>query len=149
MSLCLLPQLTDIGSVASIVGLAISIAGVVISVWVLVNTYKLKSEFKLFVGLPRLVNKLGENASSLKTLSRKFNTSPHLIDAEMSRIEANVESVKEKDKRTEVAVQQVQLAIRVYRDSPSDLDKFWKVHGQLLGLIEKIKNTQQDRLEER
>jgi len=149
MILCLLPQLSDLGNVASIVGLVISIVGVVISIWVLVNTFKLKSEFRLFIGLPRLVNKLGDNASNLTKLSRKFNTSLHLIDAELSRIEANVESVKEKDMRTEVSVQQVQLAIKVYRESPSDLDKFWKVHGQLLGLIEKVKNTQQDRLEER
>jgi hypothetical protein len=145
----LLSALSDLGTVASIVGLVVSVLGLGISIWVLVNTFKLKAEFRLFIGLPRLVNKLGENASNLTKLSRKFNTSPHLIDAELSRIEANVESVKEKDKRTEVAVQHVQLAIKVYRESPSDLDRFWKVHGQLLGLIEKIKNTQQDRLEER
>lgn len=55
MSLCLLPQLSDLGNVASIVGLVISIVSLVISIWVLINTFKLKSELRLFVGVPRLL----------------------------------------------------------------------------------------------
>jgi hypothetical protein len=95
MSLSLLPQLSDLGNVASIVGLVISIVGVVISIWVLVNTFKLKAEFRLFIGVPRLLNKLSDNASSLLKLSRKLATSRHLIVAELSKIEANIDSVKE------------------------------------------------------
>lgn len=64
----------------------------------LVNTFKLKSELRLFVGVPRLLDKLRNNAKALKGLSRKFDT-PHLIKAELNRIEANIESVKQKDKR--------------------------------------------------
>ena len=148
MSLSLLPQLSDLGNVASIVGLVISIVSLVISIWVLINTFKLKSEFRLFVGVPRLLDKLRDNAKALKGLSRKFDT-PHLIKAELNRIEANVESVKQKDKKTGIAVEQFQLAITAYRDNPGDEDKFWEVYGQLQGLIEKIKNIQDDRLEER
>lgn len=148
MSLSLLPQLSELGNVASIVGLVISIVGLAISIWVLVNTFKLKSELRLFVGVPRLLDKLRNNAKALKGLSRKFDT-PHLIKAELNRIEANIESVKQKDKKTGIAVEQFQLAITAYRDNPGDEDKFWEVYGQLQGLIEKIKNIQDDRLEER
>jgi hypothetical protein len=142
-------SISELANFASIAGLVISIAGLVISIWVLVNTLRLKSEFRHFYGVPRLVNKLGENALNLKKLSRKFDLSPHLIKAELSRIEANVESVQEKDRRIEAAVQKFQIAIRVYRENPADQDNFWEVHSQLLGLIEKIKNIQEDRLEER
>lgn len=93
-------------------------------------------------------NKLRDNATALKRLSRKFDT-PHLIKAELNRIEANIESVKQKDKKTGIAVEQFQRAIAAYRDNPGDEDKFWEVYGQLQGLIEKIKNIQDDRLEER
>lgn len=149
MSLSLLPQLSDLGNVASIVGLVITIVGVVISIWVLVNTFKLKSEFRQFIGVPRLLNKLSDNASSLMILSRKFATSRHLIMAELSKIEANIDSVKEKDEKTEGAVARFQIVIKIYRDDPGNNDKFWEVHSQLRGLIEKIKNIQEDRLEER
>src|SRR5438128_1494231 len=134
MSLCLLPQLSDLGNFASIAGLVISIVGVVISIWVLLNTFKLKSEFRLFIGVPRLVNKLIDSASSLGMLSRKFATSRHLIMAELSKIEANIDSVKEKDEKTGGAVARFQIVIKLYRDDPGNKDKFWEVHAQLLGL---------------
>jgi len=113
------------------------------------NTLKLKSEFRLFIGVPRLLNKLSESASSLLMLSRRFATFRPLILAELSKIEANIDSVKEKDEKTEGAVARFQIVIKIYRDDPGNKDKFWEVHGQLLGLIEKIKNIQEDRLEER
>ena len=131
MSLIWLTSLSDIGSYASLAGLIISLVGLFISIWVLINTYKLKSEFKLFVGIPRLLDKLSENASNLKKLSRKFEVAPYLIMAELSRIEANVESIKEKDKKAQVAIQQFQIAIRAYRDSPTSKSKFWDVHSEL------------------
>ena len=142
-------SISEFANAATIVGLVVSIVGLAISIWVLINTLKLKSEFRLFIGVPRLLSKLIDNASNLKKLSRKFDGSPHLIYAELSRIEANVESIKEKDSKAEGAAQQVRLAIKDYRYNPTDRDKSWEVHTQLLGLIERIKNIQEDRLEER
>jgi len=144
----LVASTSDLGSVASLIGLIISIVSLMISIRVLINTQKLKSQFPLFVSVPRLLDKLKANAKTLKGLSRKFDT-PHFIKAELSRIEANVESVKQKDEKTAVAVEQVQFAIEAYRQSPADEVKFWEVHNRLLGLIERIKNIQDDRLEER
>ncbi len=42
-----------------------------------------------------------------------------------------------------------QAVIKIYRDDPGNKDKLWEVYSHLQGLIEKIKNIQQDRLEER
>ena len=145
----MLTSISDVASVASILGLLICVVSLVISIWVLMNTLKLKSEFRLFIGVPRLLNKLSESASSLLMLSRRFATFRPLILAELSKIEANIDSVKEKDEKTEGAVARFQIVIKIYRDDPGNKDKFWEVHGQLLGLIEKIKNIQEDRLEER
>jgi hypothetical protein len=143
------PSISEVANWASIVGLLISLAGLGISIWVLVTTLKLKSEFRLRIGIPRLLNKLTENASTLKELDRKFASSRRLIVEELIKIEANIHSVKEKDDKTEDSVAHVQSVIKLYRDDADDRDKLWAVEDSLLLLIEKIKNIQDDRMEER
>ena len=128
----------DIGSFSSILGLAISI-------WVLINTYKLKNSFKVYVRLPGLVDKLAEHTSNLKKHYRKFESSVYLIKAELSRIEANLETLKEKERKAQKAIQQVLDAIKAYKDNPTDKEKYWEIHTSLQGLIEKVKNLQEDR----
>lgn len=126
-----LPSLSDAGAFASIFSLVIGGVSLIVSVWVLVNTYRLKSEFKVFVGIPRLVNKIIDNEATLKKLSRKLDTSRHLISAELSKIEANVDSIKEKDPKAHAAIQRFQLTVREYRDSPASEEKLWDVHKRV------------------
>lgn len=142
-------SIQELANLSSIVGLLISVVGLAISIWVLVNTLRLKAQFKLLIGLPRLLNKLTDNAAKLVQLSRKFASSRHLIRAELNKIEANIESVKEKDEKTDAAVSELQIVIKAYRDDLSNQEKLWEVYCELQGLIEKIENIQEDRLEER
>lgn len=95
------------------------------------------------------MNKLIDNAATLKKLSRKLDPSRHLISAELSKIETNVDLIKEKDPKAHVAIQRFQLTVREYRDSPASEEKLWDVHSESLGLIEKINNIQEDRMGQR
>jgi hypothetical protein len=87
-------SIQELANLSSIVGLLISVVGLAISIWVLVNTLRLKAQFKLLIGLPRLL-------------------------------------------------------VKAYRDDLSNQEKLWEVYCELQGLIEKIENIQEDRLEER
>jgi hypothetical protein len=134
--------LSDIGSYASI-------AGLIISIFVLILTYRINRKIKLQVRVPGLVERLSSQASKLKTYGRKFEKSHDQIRVELSSLEANLVALKQNDKKAQGSVDRVLIAINSYRANPGDREAFLEIHSELIYLIGTAKNLHEDRIMER
>jgi hypothetical protein len=135
-------MLSDIGSYASILGLIISIV-------VLYFTYRINKKIKLHVRIPGLVEKLSSQEAKLKKYSRRFEKSDHLIRVELSLIEANLETLRQKDKKAHGSVDRVLKAIDNYKGNPTNKERFLEIHSELVYLIGTVRNIHEDRMMER
>lgn len=137
-----MPTLSDIGSYASIAGFIISIA-------VLILTYRINKTIRLHVRVPELIKNISSQASKLKKYGRNFENSRLLIREELSLLEANLVALSQKDRKARGSVDRVLNAISTYKENLADKERFLQVHGELVYLLGTVKNVHEDRLMER
>ena len=136
--------LSNIGNVASILGIGLSI-------YLIYNVREIRKSYLFAARAPDLLKRLRSHSSKIKDLLQAFDVSKHEIEAEFARCSPILESLKRKVGRQErksiSAVVQIIAAKKSLFAVPKDA--VWDMYTELLRVEEELSNLQKDKQWER
>ena len=136
--------LSNIGSVASILGIGLSI-------YVIYNIREIRKSYLFTARAPALLKSLLTHSSNIKDMLKEFETSIAEIEAELARCSPVLESLRTKVGRQErkSIAEVVQLISANKTLSAGSKDAVWDIYKELLKLEEAMINLQKDKQWER
>lgn len=143
-TLSFLEWLSIIGSVASIVGIGLSI-------YVIYNLRQIRKSYIFTARAPDLVKALRSHSSKIKDLLNEFETSIDEIEAELARCSPVLESLRTKVGRQERrSISDVVRLISANKTlSAGSKNAVWDIYKELLKVEEEMRNLQKDKQWER
>ncbi|MEK6299239.1 MAG: hypothetical protein AABO41_00830 [Acidobacteriota bacterium] len=139
-----LEWLNIIGSVASIVGIALS-------VYVIYNLRQIRRSYMFTARAPDLLKRLKAHSSQVKKLLIDFDNSRDEIEAELALCSAVLGSLLNKVSRNErkTILNVIQLIAENRTLGEQSKDQVWMVYKRLVGVGETLRNLQKDKLWEK
>jgi len=136
--------LSNIGSVASILGIGLSI-------YLIYNVREIRKSYLFTARAPALLKSLRTHSSNIKDMLKEFETSIAEIEAELARCSPVLESLRTKVGRQErkSIAEVVQLISANKTLSAGSKDAVWDIYKELLKLEEAMINLQKDKQWER
>jgi hypothetical protein len=136
--------LSNIGSVASIFGIGLSL-------YVVYNVREIRKSYLFTARAPALLKSLRTHSSNIKDLLKEFETSIEEIEAELARCSPVLESLRTKVSRQErKSISGVVQLISANKSlSAGSKDAVWDIYKELLKVEEAMINLQKDKQWER
>jgi len=130
--------LTDIGSVASILGFLLTI--------LIFLTLRSIRRFYVFTArVPELLKKLINHARKISEYQKEFSNSQQEIELELAEAEVVLNSLKKKvSRQTKSAVNGTLKTVKTYNNSSNDSKSLWAVYVEMQKLITEIQELQSD-----
>jgi predicted PurR-regulated permease PerM len=130
--------ITDIGSVASILGL-------VLTILIFLSLRKIRRFYVFTARVPELLDKLTKHAGKISEYQKEFSNSQQEIELELSKAEVVLKSLKKKvSRQTKSSINNVLKTVKTYYNSISDSKSLWEVYVKIQILIDEIKELQLD-----
>ena len=130
--------LSDIGSYASVISL-------LLTAYIALSLRKIKNTYIFRVRAPQFSKGLTEHASILIELGNDFDSSKQEIGVELAKADVKLRYVEGRMRgESRKAVKELRNLIREYNLDPSDKDKFYLVYRGLHGVVEEVKELQED-----
>ena len=136
--------LSNIGSVASILGIGLSL-------YVVYNVREIRKSYLFTARAPALLKSLRTHSSNIKDMLKEFETSIEEIEAELARCSPVLESLRTKVGRQErKSISGVVQLISANKSlSMGSKDSVWDIYKELLKVEEAMINLQKDKQWER
>lgn len=132
-------------AIASILGLFVSVVGLILTIVVYVKVKNLQEDYLFRGRVPVLVGELRQHATNLADYHRESASSRNLIEAELSRVRSTVKALEMKLGRSERA-SVTRLSERVNGfNTGMGKEALWAIYVQMQEVIEDVKNVQEDR----
>jgi predicted PurR-regulated permease PerM len=132
-------SITDIGSVASILGFLLTI--------LIFLSLRIIRRFYVFIArVPELLSKLIEHAGEISKYQKEFSDSQQEIELELSKAEVVLKSLKKKvGRQTKSSINKVLKTVKTYNNNSfNDSKRLWKVYVKIQILIDEINELQSD-----
>src|SRR5262245_37030306 len=129
----------------SLIADILSIAGFVVPVWVLLETRKLKSLYKLKVRGPSLIKDLHKMVLNLDDYINNYSNSLTQIAQELGRVEIKLKSLQTKlrgDPKSSVKL--VRSLIDQCEVNVENKERVVRVHREIIKVLEELKDHQKD-----
>lgn len=147
-----LMDLNKLGAYSSIAGLLLSIAGLAISIFLLVEARKIRNDFLLRARLPELNKELVKAASSFSANLKTWKVDKNPALESLSKIKALLENIQTKlndhqKKKVEDFIDQIaprEFLIIKRRMSHLSEDAAWSLYSELSGLITSLQQYVKD-----
>lgn len=136
--------LSNIGSVASILGIGLSL-------YVVYNVREIRKSYLFTARAPGLLKSLRTHSSNIKDMLKEFETSIEEIEAELARCSPVLESLRTKVGRQErKSISEVVQLISANKTlSAGSKDAVWDIYKELLKVEEAMINLHKDKQWER
>jgi hypothetical protein len=130
--------LSDIGSYASITSL-------LLTAYIAWSLRRVKNTYIFRFRAPQFAKDLTTYASTLIELGNDFDNSKEAIGIELAKADVRLRYVQSRMRgASRNAVKELRLLIREYNLAPDDKDKLYLVYRGLHGVVEEVKELQED-----
>jgi len=130
-------SITDIGSVASILGFLLTIL-------IFLSLRSIRRFYVFTARVPELLSKLKKHAGEISKYQKEFSDSQQGIELELSRAEVVLKSLKKKvSRQTKSSINNVLKTVKTY-NSFNDSKRLREVYIEIIKLIDEIEELQSD-----
>ena len=130
--------LSDIGNVASILGLLITIL-------VLINLRNIKRFYVFTARVPELLEKLGKHAGKISVFQKDFSNSGREIELELAEAEIVLKSLRTKlNRQAKSSAKRVLNTVKRYNRTNPNQESLWTVYVEIQKLISEVQELQSD-----
>ena len=130
--------LSDIGSIASLVGLGLT-------VYVVWGLRSIRNNYIFRVRAPDFVKDIEKSRKILLKCGTDFDSAKHEISVELVRVEARLEAMEPRMRgNAKKAAQEALLCIKKYEDDLTNRDNFNAAYRGLVKVIAKVRELRED-----